>query len=98
MANNRDASSEAAPIDRWTERSASSARHRAEAGDPLRDQEAHGAPHLALLAHGVAGNDRPAADQLGHDHLEQLATVDGTAIELEINLHVGGDGRGRAQR
>ena len=94
----RPEAAEAAPADRGAQGTATGPGHRPQARRPLGHEQAHGAAPLALLADGVAGDDRAAPGQGGGDHLEQLVAVDRAAVELEVDVDVGGDRRRGLER
>ena len=88
----------APPVYRWAEGTAPCPGHRAEAGRPVGHQHANVPAPFTLLAHRMAGDDRSTSGQRGGEHLEQLVTVDRTAVELEIDSDVGRDRRGGVER
>ena len=94
----RAEAAEAAPAHRGTQCATARSGDRAQARRAPGHEQAHRAPPLALLADGVPGDDRAASGQGGGDHLEELAPIDGTAVELVVHLDVGRDGRRRLER
>ena len=83
------------------DRTAAGLGQRAQAWLPAGDEHAHVAAPLALQAHRLARQLRPAADAQRGQQLEELPGIDRAAAQLGIDLHVLGDrcaGRQRARR
>src|SRR5205823_10033803 len=83
---------------RWAERPAPGLRHGAQAGGAMGHHDADRAALFALQAHAVPRYDGTPAGEERRDHLQELALVDRTASQLEIDVHVVGDGRRMLQR
>ena len=64
----------------------------------MRDQHAHCAPCLALLADGVSWNHRLAAIESGCDHFEKLVAIDRAPAKLEVDRHMISDPRRLRER
>src|SRR5436190_1425480 len=72
--------------------------HGPEARRAVRDHHADVAAPLALHADTLARDARPPLAGEGADDLEQLVLVRWAALQLEVDLHVIGRGRGALQR
>src|SRR6516164_7134405 len=59
----------------------------------VRHHHTDSATQFAFVAHAVAGDRRLAPDQKGLDDFEQLALIDWTAAQLEVDRHMGADRR-----
>src|SRR6516162_558582 len=77
----------------WADRPAAGLDYGTEARCSVCDHDADGAPQFALVAHAVAGDRRFASDQISLNHLEQLALIDRTSAQFEIDRHMGADRR-----
>ncbi|CAL9650187.1 hypothetical protein SUDANB96_06632 [Streptomyces sp. enrichment culture] len=85
-----------APVGR-AQGAAAGVRDRAEAGGAVGDRDAHGAAPLALEADAVARHIGLAPGEERGDDLEPLPPVDRAAAQLEVDVHMGGDGRGAGE-